>query len=72
MVDVDAQLQVLARNVRALREQRGESQEEAAKGAGLHRTYLNRVERGHVNVTVGTLVRLAAHYGVRPGELFDN
>lgn len=45
------------------------SQERLADQAGLHRTYIGHVERGEVNVTVYSLVRVAAALDVDPAEL---
>lgn len=42
------------------------TEERLADRAGLHRTY---VERGEVNLTVWSLIRLAAALGVDPAEL---
>lgn len=51
--------QTVGKNVRALREQRGWSQEELAERSGLHRTYISGVERGVRNPTVTVLTSLA-------------
>jgi DNA-binding XRE family transcriptional regulator len=45
--------------VRRLREQRGLSQEELAKLAGIHRTYVGDVERGTRNIALVNMTRLA-------------
>lgn len=45
------------------------SQERLAAQAGLHRTYIGHVERGEVNLTVYSLVRIALALGVDPAEL---
>lgn len=45
------------------------SQERLADLAGVHRTYVGHVERGEVNPTLWTIVRLAAVLGVDAGEL---
>ncbi len=45
------------------------SQERLADQAEMHRTYVGHVERGEVNLTVYSLVRLAAALGVDPAEL---
>ena len=50
----------LAQNLRSGRRARGWSQEELAARCGLHRTYIGSVERCERNVTLETLVRLAA------------
>lgn len=45
------------------------SQERLAELAGMHRTYIGRVERGEVNLTVYTMVRIAKALAVDPAEL---
>lgn len=52
------------KRLRALREERGWSQEEFADRAGLHRTYVLAVERGVRNPTLSVLERLAKALGV--------
>lgn len=49
----------LGRAVRALREERGWSQEELAYQTKLHRNYIGRVERGELNLSFDRVVRLA-------------
>ena len=50
--------------VRRLRQNSGLSQERFAAQAGFDRTYIGKVERGEVNVTIDTLARLAQSLGV--------
>lgn len=45
------------------------SQERLADEAGLHRTYIGHVERGEVNLTVYSLVRIAGALGIDAAEL---
>lgn len=59
----------LAKNIRKLRTEQGVSQEKLAELAGLHRTYLSRVERRTANITLENLVNLAALLGVPPHDL---
>lgn len=60
----------LGRAVRRLRGEAGfPSQEAFADGAGLHRTYAGKVERGEVNLSLDSLERLARALGVSPGTL---
>lgn len=56
--------------MRELREDAQLTQEELANTAGLGTTYYGRVERGEINVCLGTQVSLARALGVRLGELF--
>lgn len=57
------------KQLRALREARGWSQEEFADRAGLHRTYVSAVERGVRNPTLSVLERLAKALGIKLSEL---
>jgi transcriptional regulator with XRE-family HTH domain len=55
--------------VRAARLERGNSQEQLAELAGLHRTYVGHVERGAVTPTLDTIVRIAAALSLDAGDL---
>jgi transcriptional regulator with XRE-family HTH domain len=50
---------ILARNMRVLRAERGLSQEALAHAAGLNRTYLSAVERAERNVSIDNIGRIA-------------
>jgi transcriptional regulator with XRE-family HTH domain len=59
----------LGGNVQRLRRRRGWTQEQLAELTGLDLSYAQRVERGQVNVTLGTLVTFADALSVAPGAL---
>lgn len=63
--------EVVARNVRALREQVGLSQEELAHAARLHTTYLSGIENGRRNPTLDVIERLAQGLAVEPSLLLQ-
>lgn len=60
---------VVARNVRAKREEAGLSQEELAHAARMHTTYLSGIENGRRNPTLDVIERLARALAVEPAEL---
>lgn len=59
----------VGRVIRKYREGAGLSQEALAEGAGLHRTYISLVERGHRNISVDALAQIAEALGVYPSRL---
>ena len=63
--------QRLGRNVRALREAKGWSQEDYADRAHIHRTYVSDIERGRRNPTITVVEKLAKALKVPPGQLLD-
>ncbi|HVG62927.1 MAG TPA: helix-turn-helix transcriptional regulator [Hyalangium sp.] len=60
----------LGQRLRALRLERGLTQEEAAEMIGIHPKYMPRVEAGRANVTVDNLIAASVAYGVKLRELF--
>lgn len=56
--------------IRALRTERGWSQEGFADRCGLDRTYIGGIERGERNLAVLNLLRITRTLGVTVGELF--
>lgn len=50
---------IVGQNLRAIRHDRGYSQEAFADVLGVHRTYLGGLERGERNLTLRSLERLA-------------
>lgn len=55
---------IVARNMRKLRADRGWSQEYLANETGLNRTYLSAVERSEQNISIDNLYRVAKGFGV--------
>jgi transcriptional regulator with XRE-family HTH domain len=57
------------RAVRQLREDRQLSQEELGYESDLHRNYVGGVERGELNASLASIIKLAKGLGVAPSEL---
>ena len=60
----------LGQRVRALRLDRGWTQEELAHRSGLNRSYMSEVERGRSDVSLSTLQKIARPLGISLAELF--
>lgn len=61
--------EVVGRNVRRLRLERGLAQDELAHRAGVHVTYLSGIENGRRNITLQVLERLATCFQVSEADL---
>jgi transcriptional regulator with XRE-family HTH domain len=59
----------LGLTVRRLRTQAGYSQEGFAAAAGIHRTYMGKIENGRVAVTIIKLEQMAIALRLSPSEL---
>lgn len=57
------------KNLRSIRRASGLSQEQLAYSAGIDRSYLGKVERGKVNLTIEKLYTLAETLGCSPKDL---
>jgi transcriptional regulator with XRE-family HTH domain len=58
--------------LRAMRLERGLTQEQLAESAELHPTFISNIERGYSSPTLSTLLRLADALNTRPGALVDD
>jgi transcriptional regulator with XRE-family HTH domain len=65
----DPELLAFGARLRALRLERGLTQEALADAGGLHWTYVGQIERGQRNLTYKNILRLATGLGVNPSEL---
>jgi transcriptional regulator with XRE-family HTH domain len=63
---------ILAKNMRRLRAERGFSQEALAHECGINRTYLSAVERAERNVSIDNIGRIATGLGVEPWTLLQD
>jgi DNA-binding XRE family transcriptional regulator len=61
----------LGLRLRAVREGKGLTQEEAAERAAIHAKHLGVIEGGGANATIGTLVALAFAYEVSVVAFFE-
>jgi transcriptional regulator with XRE-family HTH domain len=61
----------LGKRVRALREQRGISQEALADLAEIHRNYISQIEGGKRNLSFFNVVKIARALKVTPSKLLD-
>jgi transcriptional regulator with XRE-family HTH domain len=60
---------VLALNLKGLRQIQNLSQEDLAELAGIDRTYVSSLERSQYSATIDVLERLALALGVKPADL---
>lgn len=58
--------------LRSARHARGLTLEQAAESIGLHAKYLQRLERGNANPTLGTLAAVSVAYGVSVTSFFSS
>ncbi len=63
--------QMLGNAIRAARKQQGYTQESFALKANLDRSYYGAIERGEFNITVDTIMSIAAGLNVPAAELFE-
>lgn len=61
--------ELFGKRIAQLRKEHGWSQEQLAWESGLSRSYMGGVERGHRNISLINICRLADTLGVQPAEL---
>jgi DNA-binding XRE family transcriptional regulator len=61
----------LGRALHELRLEAGVSQDELARRAGMHRTYIGGIERGERNVSFANLLKIADALDERPSKLLS-
>jgi len=64
-------LRQFGNKVQKLRKAKGWSQEELAKRAKLHRTYIGSIERSERNVSLINIERIAMALNVKASELIE-
>lgn len=60
----------LGRRIRKLRRRSDISQEKLAEKAGIHRTYMGKIERGESNPPLHTISKIAKALRVKISDLF--
>jgi transcriptional regulator with XRE-family HTH domain len=63
--------QIVARNLRILRKQKGLSQEELAFQAGINRNYVGQIERQEKSPTIDVIEKLSVALGILPMVLLS-
>lgn len=63
--------EVLAHNLKALRQAQGLSQEELAHRADIDRTYISSLERCRYGASIDVIERIAEVFGVDPVDLLQ-
>lgn len=61
--------EAFGQNLRKIRVEKGWSQDRLALRAGIDRSYMGRVERGEVNITIVKVYQIAEVLGVPAREL---
>lgn len=64
--------EAFGRNLRAIRKSRGISQERLAHDSGIDRSYVGKIERGQVNVSIGKIYILANCLKCSPKDLLPD
>jgi transcriptional regulator with XRE-family HTH domain len=64
--------ELVAKNIRELRQERGWSQDELAARAGLHRTYIGTIERAEQGITVDSMEKLAVALNIKVARLLED
>lgn len=60
---------LMASNIKRIREKRGLTQVEAAEKAEIDPRYYPRIERGEINITLDTLFRIVKALKVEAGDI---
>lgn len=66
------QVQLVGRGIRQLRKKHNLSQTELSSRIGIQQSDLSRMEKGEYRVSLDTLFRILATFGVSIGDFFEN
>lgn len=69
MPAIDTQ-EMLGQTIREIREQREMTQQQLADACGIHRVFMQRIEKGKENPSTRTIIGIAAALQILPSELF--
>jgi transcriptional regulator with XRE-family HTH domain len=61
--------QIFGKTLLELREEKNVSQKEVADNCNLERAYISRLERGLLQPSLTTIIKLAEYFQVEPGAL---
>lgn len=61
--------EIVAKNMRTLRSERGLTQEALALETGLHRTFVAHVETANRNISIDNLEKIAVAFGISVSKL---
>ena len=64
--------EAFGQNLRVIRKLKGFSQERLAYESGIDRSYLGKIERGQVNITISKIYKLAEGLACSPKELLPD
>ncbi|MFY0677559.1 MAG: helix-turn-helix transcriptional regulator [Neptuniibacter sp.] len=67
----DKQLVAFGQRIRAIRKEKGLSQESLAALADIDRSYMGHIERGEKNITLTKIYQIAKALDVRPSLFFE-
>ncbi|ETT57168.1 helix-turn-helix transcriptional regulator [Paenibacillus sp. FSL H8-0457] len=62
----------VGKKIRLFRKARNLTQEELGEKLQIDQSYLGRIERGEVNITLDTLAKISEALSVSPSQLFDD
>ncbi len=61
---------ILANNIKKLREAKSMKREELALALGFDNSYISKVEKAKMNITIDRLIKIADFFGIKFIELF--
>jgi transcriptional regulator with XRE-family HTH domain len=63
---------IVGEKIRSYRRQAGLSQEKLAEKADLHHNFIGEVERGNMDISLGSLISIAKALGIRVRDLVND